>query len=73
LKTYVDALAEILDQLRARPLEWGDPLYKTKTPGGVVLRGVAYPLRIHYVVFESLNRVLIFDMAPLPHSPLADS
>lgn len=71
--SYFDALNGIVDQLTNRPLEWGDPLHRTKTPGGVACRGICWPLLVHFVVFDSRRIVIITHITPLPGSPLADS
>lgn len=70
---YVDALKNMIDHLANNPLDWGDPEYRTKTPGGVVCHGISWPLCVHFTVFESRQVVIISDITPLPTSPLANS
>jgi hypothetical protein len=69
---YVDALKRMIDQLTNNPLDWGDPEYRTQTPGGVVCHGIAWPLCVHFVVFEFRQLVIITDITPLPESPLTE-
>jgi hypothetical protein len=70
---YVDALKSMVDHLTNHPLDWGDREYRTKTPGGVVCHGIAWPLCIHFIVFEARRIVIISAISPLPTSPLAES
>jgi hypothetical protein len=62
----------MIDQLSNNPLDWGDPLHHTRTAGGVVCRGITWPLCVHFVVFEPLQIVIITNITPLPESPLAE-
>ena len=69
---YVQAWRSIIDQLRTRPLEWGDPDWGTRKPGGIVYHGLLRPLlHVQYVVFEAERYVCILNINPLSHSPLA--
>ncbi len=65
------AVQIVYDELRTRPLEWGDPEWSTRRPGGMVYHGIARPLIVQYVVFEAERYVCIMNITPLPHSPLA--
>jgi hypothetical protein len=47
---YVDALNRVIGQLTNDPVNWGDPLHHTKTAGGIVCRGITWPLCVHFVV-----------------------
>jgi len=62
-----DALREVLDACQNRPLEWGDPLRKTKHEGGVVCRGICQPLIVEYAVFEKERSVIILKVSPFPN------
>jgi hypothetical protein len=72
-QAYADALRKMLDELQARPLEWGDPEYNTQHPGGIVCRSIAWPIMIRYAVYQNEKIVMIFEVKPFPGSPLADS
>ena len=61
-KPYKDAWRQILSNLQTRPMEWGDPEYNTKKPGGVVCHGIIEPVLVRFSVFESEQMVLIFDV-----------
>jgi hypothetical protein len=39
---YADALREMLARLQNGPLEWGDPEYNAKHPGGVFCHGIIW-------------------------------
>jgi hypothetical protein len=63
--------AGIYHRLQTSPSEWGDPLYPTKLPGGVVYHAMERPLNIHYAVYEAQRQVFILDIDPLAGGPLA--
>ena len=67
------ALTKVQSRLSSDPLTWGDPLYATKLPGGVVCRGMAPPLRTLFAVFEERHLVFVFKVDVLPDHPLAKS
>jgi hypothetical protein len=73
LKRFVSALKEIVVNLQTRPLEWGDPLYRTKKAGGIVKCGILTPLVVHYAVYEAERVVQIIDLKPLPKSELDEA
>jgi len=66
----LDALKEIVAKLTSQPLDWGDPDYNTKKPGGQVCHAILEPLIVHYVVFESDRVVILLKIKPLPGSSL---
>jgi hypothetical protein len=70
---YLDSLRSMVEQLENRPLEWGDPEYRTKLPGGIVCHGITWPLIVRFAVYEARNSVIIFNIAPLPNTPLANA
>lgn len=71
LDELLDALRSVEQQLRTRPLDWGDPQFHTHKQGGRVFRALHPPLIVRYAVFEEEHVVLILDIKPLPSSPLA--
>jgi len=71
-QTYVDTLHMALDHLENHPLDWGDPEYHTKEPGGLVCHGIVGPLFFRFVVYETQKIVIICDIIPSPFSELAD-
>jgi hypothetical protein len=71
-EAYIDALQTMMNNLANRPLEWGDPEYHTKLPGGLVCHGLAWPLCVRFAVYEALQVVIILNIEPFPRSPLAD-
>src|SRR5947208_203704 len=71
-RAYADALREMLNELQTHPLEWGDPEYNMKHPGGIVCRGIAWPILVRYAVYENEKVVMIFEIRPLADSPLSD-
>src|SRR5437764_7570671 len=70
-EAYLDALDTMMMNLTNRPLEWGDPHYHTKLPGGLVCQGLAWPLCVRFAIYEALQVVIILDISPFPKSPLA--
>ena len=69
-REYVRAVRAIIDRLRTRPLEWGDPLWRTHKPGGMVYQGNVDPLLVRYVVYEHQRYVCILKIMPVPRSRL---
>jgi hypothetical protein len=69
-RQVLDAFEAILARLETRPLEWGDPEYTTKHPGGLVLHGLYFPFIVHYVVYEQERIVCILDISVFPGHPL---
>ncbi len=66
----LDVLERIVDKLESMPLEWGDPMYATKQPGGLVLRGVLFPFVVQYVTFPQQRVVCILNVGIFPRHPL---
>jgi hypothetical protein len=62
-----------MDHLENRPLEWGDPEYHTKQPGGLVCHGIIDPLFVRFVVYEAQKVVVIINLTPLATSPLSNA
>src|SRR5438094_912715 len=62
------ALQVMMDNLEHRPLDWGDPLHRTRKTGGLVCQAVAAPLVVHYVVFEEERRVCILNVQAFSES-----
>jgi hypothetical protein len=46
------ALDMMLLQLKTKPLEWGDPEFRTHKPGGLVFHGICPPLLARYAVYH---------------------
>jgi hypothetical protein len=67
-----DALLEVVAKLETEPLTWGDPQYATRHPGGLVLRGLRFPLLVRYAAFENERAVIILHLRVFPGHPLAD-
>jgi hypothetical protein len=67
----LDALKAVFVQLRTRPLDWGDPEYRTRKKGGRVYHGIEAPLVVRYAVFEPDKLVWLLSVRLLPKSPLA--
>jgi hypothetical protein len=61
---YLEALQEMLERLQLDPLDFGDPLYRTKHEGGVVCHAMIDPIIVHFAVFEVDQTVLIIDIQP---------
>src|SRR5262245_49775932 len=70
---FADALREMLGRLLTDPLDWGDPVYNAKHPGGVICHAMVWPLQVRYTVFQIERVVIIFEIRAWPNSPLADS
>jgi hypothetical protein len=49
--TVFQALDTMLEQLKTKPLRWGDPQFRTRKKGGLVLRAICEPLIVRYAVF----------------------
>jgi len=62
LQILASAFTHAVQQLRTRPLEWGDPEYRTRKQGGWVCHGISRPLVISYVVFEAERYVCILSV-----------
>jgi len=60
----------MLERLETKPLDWGDPEYRTRKKDGQVCHGILYPLIVHYVVFKAERAVVILNIEPLPGSAL---
>jgi hypothetical protein len=69
-REYAQALRAVIDQLRTRPLDWGDPEWSTRKEGGTVCHGIMAPLIVRYVVFEPERYVCILKITPMPPSRL---
>jgi hypothetical protein len=65
-----DALLAVVAKLETEPLTWGDPEYATRQPGGLVLRGLHFPLIVRYAAFEHEHAVIILDLRVFPGQPL---
>ena len=65
-----DVLLAVVAKLETEPLTWGDPQYATRHPGGLVLRGLHFPLIVRYAAFEHERAVIILDMRVFPGHPL---
>ena len=63
---FFESLFKIVHLLKTEPLKWGDPKYRTKHKGGTVCQAILLPFNVHYVVFESEQRVCILDVDLLP-------
>lgn len=68
--TVLDALENIVEKLETVPLEWGDPEYRTRQAGGLVLRGLLSPFIVRYVTFEQERVVCILKIRVVPGHPL---
>ena len=68
---FVGAIEAIMEELKMRPLKWGDPEYHPKKPGSCVCHGIRDPLFVQYAVYEPERKVLLLKIKPLPSSPLA--
>lgn len=66
----VSCLKVILQKLATAPLAWGDPLYATKLPGGLVFRGFYSLFFVHYIVYEPQRLVLITEIQVKSGHPL---
>ncbi|MFO0968163.1 MAG: hypothetical protein U0793_21615 [Gemmataceae bacterium] len=63
---FFRSLTVMMEALGNRPLEWGDPRYRTRHRGGVVCQAIESPLNVHFVVFEDEKIVCILDVELLP-------
>ncbi len=69
-RQVLDALEAIVTKLETQPLEWGDPEFATKKPGGLVLHGLLFPFIVPYVTFEQQRVVYILKIRVFPRHPL---
>src|SRR5438105_5007703 len=67
----MDAWDAIFEQLKTRPLDWGDPEYRTHKEGGWVYHGISSPLIARYAAFEAEKVVFLFNVRALSGSPPA--
>jgi hypothetical protein len=61
-KLYQDALLKIVELLTNAPLDFGDPDYHTKLPGGIICHAVHQPLLVRFAVFEDQQIVQILEI-----------
>jgi hypothetical protein len=66
---YLHALKESIRMLETQALQWGDPEYHTRHPGGIVYHAVFPPVFIHYVAYEQERKVCILDVKLLGPPP----
>ena len=72
-RQYVaDALEAVFSQLKTRPADWGDPLWRTRKEGGMVYHAIQAFLFVRYVVFEPEKVVWLLDVRALSNPPLAE-
>ncbi|HKI34474.1 MAG TPA: hypothetical protein VKA46_21645 [Gemmataceae bacterium] len=69
-REYTQSLRTVIDRLRTRPLDWGDPEWSTRKEGGTVCHGIMAPLIVRYVVFEPERYVCILKITPMAPSRL---
>ena len=65
-----DALLAVVAKLETEALTWGDPQHATRHPGGLVLRGLHFPLIVRYAAFERERSVILLDPRVFPGHPL---
>jgi hypothetical protein len=65
---FVETLKSILAELTKKPLEWGDPEYRTRKRGGIVCHRARPPLFVQFAVFEEERVVMILKLRGLPGS-----
>ena len=70
--SVIAALANIEEKPRTAPADWGDPLFNTKLPGGVVCHGMKSPLNVHFFLHQGDRTVVILEIRALAGSPLAE-
>ncbi len=70
-EAFFQALKTVIEHLRTRPLDWGDPERKTRKQGGIVCHGILDPLFVKYVVYETERAVCILQINALPRTPFA--
>ena len=64
------AMRSILTRMAGDPRNWGDPKFASRTQGGTVYTGYFLPVIVHYVVFEELKLVWLYDIRPWPGAGL---
>jgi hypothetical protein len=64
-QAFFDSLKAIIHRLETDPLEFGEPLYRTKQKDGIVSHALHPPIMVHYVLFESEKTVVILDIVLL--------
>jgi hypothetical protein len=69
-QAFFTALEVALSHLETRPLDWGDPEWRTVAPGGCVCHGCEPPLLVRYVVFEIQREVCLLDVKAISGSSL---
>jgi hypothetical protein len=67
-KRLLDALESIQENLRNRPLRWGDPQYHLKAMGLMMFRGLADFVQVNYGVDRVRRIVYISEFKLLPWS-----
>jgi hypothetical protein len=61
-RELLDKLTSIAQGLASNPSAFGEPLYNTRLPGGLVCVAYLAPVVLHYVVFEQQRVVYISDV-----------
>src|SRR5262245_55266988 len=62
-QAVLDALRVIAQQLKTRPLEWGDPERRTRRKGGLVCHGIYSAIFVQYAVFKAEKVVLLLKVS----------
>jgi hypothetical protein len=62
LSQFIDILKTAVNLLRNNPHGWGDPERRTKGGQGVVCHGTLRPVVFHFVIFEQVRSVLLYDI-----------
>jgi hypothetical protein len=70
LAEFASLISWAEEQLRNRPLEWGDPLYRLRQLNLPIYRGIRGYLVVEYGVKEDERLVFIKDYRLLPGNPL---
>jgi hypothetical protein len=65
---FLEILKSILAELTNKPLEWGDPEYRTRKKGGIVCHRARPPWFVRFAVFEEERVVMILKIKALPGS-----
>jgi hypothetical protein len=62
LSQFIDILKKATHLLKNDPHGWGDPVRHTKGTDGVVCHGILRPVVFHFVIFEKVCSVLLYDV-----------
>jgi hypothetical protein len=63
---FLARLRATIERLQFRPWKIGEPVHRTRFPGGVVYKAARSPFIIEFALYERERLVLILNVRPFP-------